>query len=202
MPARTRCRTFNLIQGRRMGTRSMKRQIEKPSEPIMRFFTPELYKQFNSSHDDDADRADEAWEAAIQAYQSHLDAMRDKMPREVQKLADLCLHDAEILAWDHGPFWAPVAVFSLRRNQEAFSIIYFLLDHVREQPPKGTWPFSKLRKHWLYDELDMAKNGPGMFLHRVLLSDGTVLEIPFGSVMVQSFPLAAANGGAAARQIA
>jgi hypothetical protein len=180
----------------------MKRQTEKPSEPVMRFFTPESYKRYNSSNDDEADRADEAWEAAIQAYRSHLADIRDKMPPEVQRLAGLRLHDAEILAWDNGPFWAPVAVFSLRRDQEAFSIIYFLLDHVREYPPKGAWPFSKLSKHWLYDELDLAKNGPGGFLHRVLLSDGLVPEIPFGSVMVQSFPLAAGTRGMATRQIA
>ena len=44
-------------------------ELEPPSsEPIMRFFTPELYTQFNSSDDGVADHANEAWENALQEY--------------------------------------------------------------------------------------------------------------------------------------
>ena len=34
----------------------------------MRYFTRQLYQQFNSADDEEADRADEAWEAAIEKY--------------------------------------------------------------------------------------------------------------------------------------
>src|SRR5437667_11946449 len=79
------------------GIRSMTHPTATPSEPIMRFFTPELYARFNSSDDDVADRANEAWEKALQEYQRHLDAIRDQMPSQVRTVAGLNYHDAELI---------------------------------------------------------------------------------------------------------
>jgi len=53
-----------------------------------------------------------------------------------------------------------------------------------------------------YDEVDVASIGLRTFLHRVLLSDGTVIEIPFVSVMIHSFPLQEGRQTDASRQIA
>jgi len=41
-----------------------------------------------------------------------------------------------------------------------------------------------------------------MFLHRVLLSDGTVIEIPFVSALIHNFPLQEGRQSDASRQIA
>jgi len=41
----------------------------------------------------------------------------------------------------------------------------------------------------LYDEVDLSPGLPYVFLHRVLFSDGSVIEIPFGSVIATSMPL-------------
>jgi hypothetical protein len=180
----------------------MKRQTEKPSEQVMQFFTPELYQQFNSSNDDEADRADAAWEAAVEAYRRHLDSIRDKMPSQVRSVAELCLHDAELLActqevqslfaqpvessWP-GPVWSAVAILSLRQAEKVWSLIYLLWDRLQEHPPKEDWRFSQSHKHWLYDEVDLAADQRGMFVHRILFSDGSVLEIPFVSVVTHSF---------------
>ena len=69
----------------------MRLQTEKPSEQVMKFFTPELFIRFNSTDDEKADRADEDWEAAIGAYRHHLDCLREQMPSQVNKLAaSLC----------------------------------------------------------------------------------------------------------------
>ena len=76
----------------------MKRRTEKPSDSPMRFFTPELYVRFNSADDAEADVADAEWESAVAAYRRHLDGLRDRIPMQVRALADLCLHDAELLA--------------------------------------------------------------------------------------------------------
>lgn len=181
----------------------MRRHTEKPSEQVMRFFTPELYTQFNSPNDEEADRADEAWEAVTREYRRHLEGIRDRMPSQVRQLAGLCLHDAEILACDQetqslfpspepmwpGPLWSAVNIVSVKHDGQALSLIYFLWDRIREYPAPEGWPFSGLRKHWLYDEVDLGSDHRGMFLHRVLLSDGSVLEIPFVSVIAHSFPL-------------
>jgi hypothetical protein len=195
----------------------MKPQTEKPAEPVMRFFTPDLYIRFNSTNDEEADRADEAWETAIREYRHYLDSLRDRMPVQVRKLAELCLHDAELLAQEEVidplvplpvepfgpfPFWSAVAILSVRQDGTIFSLIYVLWDRVRECPPESSWPFSKLRTHWLYDEIDIAPNSPGMFLQRILFSDGRVIEIPFVSALIHTLPLPGSDKSQSSRQSA
>src|SRR4051794_25545771 len=140
----------------------MKHLTGKPSEGVMRFFTPTLYQQFNSPDDEEADRADEAWEEAIRAYQEHLSEVRVRMPSQVRKLADLCLHDAELLsrveelqsitAYPDFPFpfplplWTAVAVLYVRSGDDLLSLIYCLSDRVRLYPPPEGWRFSAKRE--------------------------------------------------------
>jgi hypothetical protein len=194
----------------------MKHPIEKPSERIMRFFTPELYMQFNSADDATADAANEAWETALRDYQSHLDAIRDRMPAQVRRLAELCLHDAEILGFDQEtqslfpgpeslspvPLWSVVAILSVEQAGSLRYVIFTLWDRVREYPASAAWPFSKARKHWLYDEVDVATDRREMFLHRILFSDGSVVEIPFASVITSTLALPGADAASAARRTA
>ena len=174
----------------------MKLQTDVRSKPIMRFFTPELYLRFNSSDDEAADRADEEWEGALRAYQNHLEGMRNQMPQQVRKLAELCLHDCDLLGWDEAtepdlrslsepfPVWSAFSVLSLRRDKEILSLNYVLWDKVRRHAAPREWPFSTSQAQWLYDEIDIASGKTGMFLHRVLFSDGTTAEIPFAIVII------------------
>jgi hypothetical protein len=192
----------------------MKPQAEKPFEKVMRFFTPELFIEFNSSDDEVADRADKAWEAAIQEYHRHLAGLRDQIPTQVRKLSELCLHDAELLAFDQPsepffplpfeplPFWSGFAILSVKLDDKIVSLIYVLWDHIRKFQPKEPWPFSKQRPHWLYDEIDVAPVPGGRFLHRVLFSDGMVWEIPFVSALIHRLTLQATDASDASRQIA
>src|SRR5439155_1551888 len=76
MPVRWHCRIINRTRDPRRGIPSMKHPTDRPTEQVMRFFTPELYVQFNSPDDEVADRANEAWETALQSYQNHLTALR------------------------------------------------------------------------------------------------------------------------------
>lgn len=182
----------------------------------MRFFTPERYIQFNSPDDEVADRANEAWEKALDEYRRHLGTIQEKMPSQVRKVAELCLHDAELLGFEQetqplfsfpepfwpGPLWSTMAILSLKQDQTIRSLIYLLWDRVREYPAKEDWPFSKARKHWLYDELDVAPDQRGAFLHRILFSDGSVVELPFVSAIVSSVSLPAGHEDGAARRIA
>lgn len=175
----------------------MKPLTEKPPEPVMRFFTPELFLRFNAPADDEADRADEDWEAAIRAYRAHLVGLRDRLPEPVKRLVGLDLHDAELLAVDQPidpaapSAFGGLAVLSVRQGDAVVSLIYTPCGRVRRHPPRGPWPFSGSRAHWLYDEVDVTSAHPDLFLHRVLLSDGSVLEIPFVSALVHSIPLPA-----------
>ncbi len=168
----------------------------------MRFFTPELFLKFNSSDDEVANAADAEWEVAIQEYRRHLDGLRDQMADQVRRLAGIDLHDAELLAieqtsepfflppsFEPFPLWSGLAILSLKQGEKIVSLIYMLWDRMQKHSPEEAWPFSGLRTHWLYDEVDVAPLRPGLYLHRVLLSDGIVLEIPFSSVLVHSIPL-------------
>jgi hypothetical protein len=211
------CLIFNPIPDHQKGIPFMKHPTAKPSEGVMRFFTPELYLQFNSSDDEEADRADEAWESAIGAYRRHLESIRDKMPSAVRKLTELCLHDAELVACNQdvepffavpleplspGPIWSAVAVLSLKHNEHLTSLIYLLWDRLREYAPKSNWRFAKERKHWLYDEVDSVSGLPGRFVHRILFSDGYVTEVPFLTVVIHSFALREVAAGAETQRTA
>lgn len=144
----------------------------------MKFFTPQLYQQFNSENDEVADRANDQWEEALRNYKMHLGELRDRLPSQVIKLSELDLHDAEILAQSEElqssflypelpfhspiplPFWSAVAVLAVNKNGEGLSLIYCLWDQVREQAAPEDWPFSKLRTHWLQEELDWMQERP------------------------------------------
>jgi hypothetical protein len=196
-----------------MATRSMKPISEKPPEQIMRFFTPDLYVRFNSQDDTVADRANDEWEQAIEHYERHLATFKDRMPSQIRKLTELSLHDAEVLARVEEiqpsespmfldipipfavPLWTALAIVSVKDDRKIRSLIYCLWDRIRTHSFEEGWAFSKEREHWLYDELDAVsmQRGPflyGAFLHRILLSTGIVLEIPFTSVVIHEFSLA------------
>jgi hypothetical protein len=61
--------------------------------------------------------------------------------------------------------------------------------HSREAP-EG-WRFSKIQEQWLYDEVDQMDDLRGPFVHRIMLSTGITLEIPFVSVIIHRFTVPA-----------
>jgi hypothetical protein len=174
----------------------------------MKFFTPELLIRFNSEDDAEADRADAEWEEALRAYRHHLDALRDRMPADVRDLSRLDLHDAPLLdaEWSDraddeplplGPQAATsrgrrdLMTLALRSNGGVVHVIYVLSGRprTRSQRPDAGRPFAPEPVEWLYHEVDLAPDGRG-FVDRVLWSDGTEMEVPFGSVLIRRIPLA------------
>jgi hypothetical protein len=184
------------------------------TDQVMKFFTQELFIRFNSPDDEVADRADEDWEAAIREYRDYLDGFRDQMPTQVKKLASLSLHDARVLALEepiepffsvpslNSPLWYGCAILSVKQGNEIVSLIYSLWDRMCKHPSEIPWPFSKQQTYWLYDEVDVAPTRHGLFVHRVLLSDGTVIEIRFASVLIHTISLRAERPSDGSRQIA
>jgi hypothetical protein len=174
----------------------------------MQFFTPELYQQFNSLDEAEAERANEAWEKAILAYKQKLDSVRDRMPSQIIALSELCLHDTEVIKREEisqasGPdffhdfpfpfplyLWWTVAVITLRLDGEVLSLFYCLWDHIRAREAPENWRFSKLGEHWLYDEVQIHEESRfTTYMHSILLSTGVVLDIPFLSVVMHRFPV-------------
>jgi hypothetical protein len=174
----------------------------------MKYFTPELYQQFNSFDVEEAERADEAWDRAENAYKERLTSIQEHMPSPVVKLSELCLHDALVLArvvqaQPDGPYsvpvpylWTAVAIISVAIGEEAVSLIYSLSDHTTTRDAPDGWRFSEHQEQWLYDEVDLTNDGKGPFIHRILFSSGVTLEIPFVSVIIHRFTLPAATKAA------
>jgi len=165
----------------------------------MKYFTPELYQQFNSFDVNEAERADEAWDKAELLYKGQLASIRMHMPSQVVSLSELCLHDALVVSrveqeLPNGPYshplpymWTGAAIVSVILGEEVISLIYNLSDHtITKAAPEG-WRFSKSEEQWLYDEVDIVNEQGGPFIHRILFSSGVTLEIPFLSVMIHRF---------------
>lgn len=156
----------------------------------MRYFTPELYLRFNSSDDAIADRADVEWSNALDAYRAHLEQVLKGAPASVQVLSGLDLHDAEWIRFDvpeedgAGSRQPGIAVAFLKQDDSFRAMIYRLAGTPTEKPASEDWPFSSKRVDWLYDEIDIAAGHRPAYLHRILLSDGRIMEIPFASVTV------------------
>ncbi len=178
----------------------MKRRIENPCEAEMRFFTPDLYLRYNADHDSVADQAETEWETAIQESKNDLNDFSDLMNPSVDFLArSFNPHDARILSIQEKnihPFDKqsivqprPAVIISLKSSDTTYNIIYFLWNTIVYSAKPAYWPHSDLDKHRLYDEIDVETKSPffPFFVHRILLSDGTVLAVPFFDVMIQSY---------------
>jgi hypothetical protein len=208
VPVHEHFRTGNPIRDRRQDIASMRHRNARPAEAIMRFFTPELYLRFNSDDDTVADRANEEWEAALAEYRERLSEIREEMPQEVNELASLDFHDAELLqvgetkkalgGYDSifgTPHLVRPLLISVRSRSEVIVILYFLWDDVRKNPSSVDWPFSTDQVHWLYDEVDLVDNHDfPHFVHRMLFSDGRSLEVPFSSALVHRLPIEVQTG--------
>jgi hypothetical protein len=166
----------------------------------MRFFTPDLYLRFNSPVDAEANDADEAWEAALRDYRTQLEKLDTLLPVDVKQLSKLRLHDAELLSFNLAvrpfasrafkppskvSFQRKVAVLALRQGTDSVILSYQVAGRTLKAEPPRAWPFSRDRTHWLYDEVAIDEEKPGIFLHRILWSDGSVLEIPFRAVTTE-----------------
>jgi len=186
----------------------------------MKYFTPELYQKFNSFDVNEAERADEAWDRAEAAYKERIAEIRQRMPSQVVRLSELCLHDALVVSRveqaepvgesrifnepvrksrifnERPPFpfpclWTAVAIISVTLGEEVISLIYSLSDHIKTREAPDGWRFSKLQEQWLYDEVDLLHDPKGPFVHRILLSTGITLEISFVSVIIHRFTVPA-----------
>jgi len=157
----------------------------------MKFFTPELYVRFNSPDDDEADRADSEWEDAIRRYEADLESFRDQMPPRVRELADnLCLHDMQIMVVQHEP---SMGIVSVKQKEKLVVLFYILWGHMRKLSAPEDWPFSKAHVHWMYDEVDLDRQSPKHFWHRILLSDGSEVDVPFVDVAIHQVSLLSAE---------
>jgi hypothetical protein len=94
-----------------------------------------------------------------------------------------------------------VAIVSLKLENRIHVVVYLLWDRVRKNLVPN-WPFSKRRREWLYDEIDIAPNNRDGFVHRILFSDGEVLEVPFLTTFTSAVEVAASAKNGRSRRSA
>lgn len=156
----------------------------------MRYFTPELFLQLNSSDSDTVNDAMEQWEKAIVAYKKRLRKIQREMPSQSRPVADLSLHDWNLVKIvtnpdTTGPGGVVTSASIVLKHNKCFVILwYFLRKKLQLIDAPKEWSLSKRRVHWLYDELDATGSGQGSLVHRILLSDGTTLLVPFSDCRV------------------
>lgn len=158
----------------------------------MQFFTRDLFLRFNSLDMAVAVPAHDEWDKVTEEYRRHVDALAARVPSAVSDLARRCFQDAELSQYTEAfestrdvagrPALRRGTLFlTLQSERAVTSIVYTLSEPVVTD--SGTlWPFSKDRKHWMYDEMDEVAEGA--FRQRILWSDGSVIEIPFTSVAI------------------
>lgn len=146
----------------------------------MNFFTPQRYVDFNSDDPDAADKADEAWEQAIEAYQHHLATIRPHLSDRLWEFAEQNLHDARYLGFIKAAVpksAGEIAVVGVECGDELLLLLYVLSEEPTLSAPVADPVFSDGEAYWLYDEVGVA--GEATFCHEILLSTGKVLSLIF-----------------------
>ncbi len=147
----------------------------------MKFFTPQLYVEFNSDDPTIADRADREWESAIVDYRRRIGHLGSRMPDTVRHVAEhVCLHDADYLGYTITPVpksSGETAMVAVQQSENVVLLFYVLAEEPSLSLPYDASVFSEQGVQWLYDELDVVDHG--VFSHEALLSNGRVLSIRF-----------------------
>jgi hypothetical protein len=167
----------------------------------MMYFTPERYVRGNSENDDEVDRVEKEWEAALKEYGRHYKKIERHLPAALRLFnSEQCLHDAEI----DGPVvqqpfalpWSPKYVLIAARQlntliPEFLNTVAVLHYTVAGEPiitrPVRSPVFHAGQPIWLYEEVDLIE--PGLFQHEILVSDGRVISIRFRDFHYDIVPL-------------
>jgi hypothetical protein len=167
----------------------------------MKFFVPELYLRYISQQENISKIARDEWKSTTISYKRHLQENSKYLNEKIRDFVEnICLHHAELLSIQenapsrsaHASFLPiSVAVISLRSDLQMTNLIYFLWSEIRQSRPNLVWPDSNDRTRWLYDEFDVEKHPSylPMYWHRILWSNGSVCNIPFSDLIVQTFSL-------------
>ena len=156
----------------------------------MRYFTPQLVLQLNSSNSQTVDHAMGQWEGATAAYRKNLQRIRHEMPSQSRPITELSLHDWNLLKVVANPETSrpksavTSASIVLEHDREIVILWYSLSQKLKVIGAPREWSLSRKSVHWLYDEVDTTGNGQESFVHRILFSDGATLLVPFSSCRV------------------
>lgn len=153
----------------------------------MKFFTPQLYLEFQSPIFTIATMADAKWEVATCRYRAHLNNL--PLTPAVAILNDLCFHNAQFVSLRNKK---SLVIIVVSMPNGIFELVYYDANY-RISPPVAAWHKTFPTKHsrvpinevfWLYEELHHKNN---KFRYEILTNDGRVIKITFATITVTKF---------------
>lgn len=160
----------------------------------MKYFTPDLLESLNQQVSQSqwsvATSAMEEWDKKAAEYDKRLKAIRPKVDRSILEcIESLSWHDAQVLNLSYQDD-DKLALLLVQNDQ------LHVLTCTLVRPPTLIWPatppsYASVGLFWLYEEIDVDRGGTVL---RVLLSDGTELELPVSRITLQSFDVRPRNG--------
>jgi hypothetical protein len=146
----------------------------------MKFFTRDLFERTQSADETILDTAEAEWEAALQSYEEHLQALVPALPAHLRAFQELLLHDA--------------LVQSIGRQGNQFLIILrkdipprdlVILNYELEGEPVLE-PFARHPRDWSrptafnFDEFDILhEGGRTLYVQEIVFGNGWLLRLRF-----------------------
>jgi hypothetical protein len=163
----------------------------------MKFMTYELLARTQSENEEIAETALEEWEKACEAYNKHVETIRQKLPKSVQSLLDnYSLHDAKVImaGKDDSDDDPSISIFLQLDEPRTEGL---RLDYRPIVEPRVIWHKENARRDadvmFLYDEIDLveAKFPENeriiMFTHSILTEGGMEMQILFHSLTLRRY---------------
>jgi hypothetical protein len=162
----------------------------KKGEINLRYFTGELWEQFNSENDEVRERASQIWNKNCEAYFSRLALNKNRFSQEVYDFfSSNTFHGyrverVTIVHDDFGNLYPINVEINLTNGREEWTIRYQNVTDIQLSYKSGQSDISKTRgfDEWGYDELldvDETKMS-----HEILFASGASFRIEFENQMI------------------
>ena len=150
----------------------------------MKYFNPDLLARYGSPDDQIADAANAEFEAAAEKYQTHLRTFERKLPRKLCALQRrYYLHDATVLFVGVADQVLHLTLQLDAPPRDTLLLRYRLVSEVQTVTYPGFSPEDGRPLTWLYDELDIVRDGTYPVVEqRILFSNGLEMTIHFQDV--------------------
>jgi hypothetical protein len=151
----------------------------------MRFFTPDLYQRTRSTDEATLSAAEDEWEAALERYEQHLQAIEPGLPGHLRSFNELLLHDATVqsIARQRNRL-----IMILRKDVPPRDLV--ILAYELDGEPVLT-PFVPCPREWsaptyvYFDEFDVAQQGDHtVYTQEIVFGNGWLLQLRFHDVQV------------------
>ncbi len=159
----------------------------------MKYFTPELLAQFASTDDQVADRANAAWEVALEQYTTHLVEIRPLLPQAITDYLDeYQFHDAQVKTLARSGRTFSIVLHPESTEDSALRLVYMTVSQGKVTRHQRSDRLAALE--WLYDEISVVNGDDDkdtFFRHNILFTQGIEIELVFKELKVVSAETAA-----------